>query len=291
MKLSKVLLSSAVAAALVFGFAGCSSDDDSENAFSGKKVDFDNAYVTIADDGTVKNAKENDNGAIENIDYYYRAFNKLAQKHYGSTCVITLTPQSSTHYDGVAGFVFDMTENDDKTYNFLIASVRYDPATKTLGTYISKFTKALIKDNNFSKASNFTDLNGEKLSTVATSTGAKEEEIAKGNNSTYYNFNKADFAIDSKTGNLIVVVKVTQNEKTGDYTVSYYKSLEDSKTDTNVVKSFTIEDSKTTANGYTQEKMAMYVNIYPGQHFVGEFKFKDTVGNDIPFEDDVIIEE
>ena len=285
-----VLLSSAVAAALVFGFAGCKADD-SENAFSGKKVDFDNAYVTVADDGTVKNAKETDKDAIENIDYYYRAFNKLVQKHYGSTCVITLTPKSSTKYDGVAGFVFDMTENNDKTYNFLIASVRYDPSTKKLGTYISKFTKALIKDNNFSKASNFTDLNGDKLSTIETSTGAVEKELAKGADvSTYYNFNTTDFAIDSTTGNLVVVVKVTQDKSTGNYTVSYYKSLEDSKTDTNAVKAFTIDDSDTTESGYDQEKMAMYVNIYPGQHFVGEFAFKDTVGNDIPFEDDVIIE-
>lgn len=290
MKLSKVLLSSAVAAALVFGFAGCKADD-SENAFSGKKVDFDNAYVTVADDGTVKNAKETDKDAIENIDYYYRAFNKLVQKHYGSTCVITLTPQSSTKYDGVAGFVFDMTENNDKTYNFLIASVRYDPSTKKLGTYISKFTKALIKDNNFSKASNFTDLNGDILSTIETSTEAVEKELAKGaDGSIYYNFNTTDFAIDSTTGNLVVVVKVTQDKSTGNYTVSYYKSLEDSKTDTNAVKAFTIDDSDTTESGYDQEKMAMYVNIYPGQHFVGEFAFKDTVGNDIPFEDDVIIE-
>ena len=290
MKLSKVLLSSAVAAALVFGFAGCKADD-SENAFSGKKVDFDNAYVTVADDGTVKNAKKTDKDAIENIDYYYRAFNKLVQKHYGSTCVITLTPQSSTKYDGVAGFVFDMTENNDKTYNFLIASVRYDPRTKKLGTYISKFTKALIKDNNFSKASNFTDLNGDQLSTIETSTGAVEKELAKGaDGSTYYNFNTTDFAIDSTTGNLVVVVKVTQDKSTGNYTVSYYKSLEDSKTDTNAVKAFTIDDSDTTESGYDQEKMAMYVNIYKGQHFVGEFAFKDTVGNDIPFEDDVIIE-
>ena len=290
MKLSKVLLSSAVAAALVFGFAGCKADD-SENAFSGKKVDFDNAYVTVADDGTVKNAKKTDKDAIENIDYYYRAFNKLVQKHYGSTCVITLTPQSSTKYDGVAGFVFDMTENNDKTYNFLIASVRYDPSTKKLGTYISKFTKALIKDNNFSKASNFTDLNGDQLSTIETSTGAVEKELAKGaDGSTYYNFKTTDFAIDSTTGNLVVVVKVTQDKSTGNYTVSYYKSLEDSKTDTNAVKAFTIDDSDTTESGYDQEKMAMYVNIYQGQHFVGEFAFKDTVGNDIPFEDDVIIE-
>lgn len=291
MKLSKVLLSSAVAAALVFGFAGCKADD-SENAFSGKKVDFNNAYVTVADDGTVKNAKETDKNAIENKEeYYYRAFNKLAQKHYGSTCVITLTPQSATKYDGVAGFVFDMTENDDKTYNFLIASVRYDPSTKKLGTYISKFTKALIKDNNFSKASNFTDINGNKLSTSATSTGALEKELVKGaDGSTYYNFKETDFAIDATTGNLVVVVKVTQDESTGDYNVSYYKSLEDSKTDTNVVESFKINDSETAESGYNQEKMAMYVNIYPGQHFVGEFAFKDTVGNDIPFEDDVIIE-
>ena len=184
-----------------------------------------------------------------------------------------------------------MTENKDETYNFLIASVRYDPSTKKLGTYISKFTKALIKDNNFSKASNFTDSNGDKLSTSATSTGALEKELVKGaDGTTYYNFKETDFAIDATTGNLVVVVKVTQDESTGDYNVSYYKSLEDSKTDTNVVKSFKINDSDTAETGYNQEKMAMYVNIYPGQHFVGEFAFKDTVGNDIPFEDDVIIE-
>ncbi len=275
---------------MVFGFAGCKADD-SENAFSGKKVDFDNSYVTVAEDGTVKNVKETDKDAIENNEYYYRAFKQLVQKHYGSTCVITLTPQSTTKYDGVGGFVFDLTENEDKTYNFLVASVRYDPSTKKLGTYISKFTKALIKDNNFSKASNFTDLNGDKLSTAATSTGAIEKELAKGDDgSTYYNFNTTDFAIDSTTGNLVVVVKVTQDESTGDYKVSYYKSLEDSKTDTNAVKSFTISDSDTAETGYDQKNMAMYVNIYPGQHFVGEFAFKDTVGNDIPFEDDVVIE-
>ena len=290
MKLSKVLLSSAVAAALVFGFAGCKADD-SESAFSGKKVDFDNAYVTVADDGTVKNAKESDKDAEENGSYYYRAFKKLATKHYGSTCIITLTPQSEKKYDGVGGFVFDMTENKDDTYNFIVAAVRYDPETKKLGTYISKYTNALIKDNNFSTESNFTDVNGTKITTTANdTTGAVEKELAKGASSTYYNFEASDFVVDSTTGNLVVVVKVEQDDSTGNYTVSYYKSLEDSKTDTNVVKTFPISDSDTAETGYNQEEMAMYVNIYPGQHFVGDFAFKDTVGNDIPFEDDVIVE-
>lgn len=275
---------------MVFGFAGCKADD-SESAFSGKKVDFDNAYVTVADDETVKNAKESDKGAEENKTYYYRAFKKLATKHYGSTCIITLTPQSETKYDGVGGFVFDMTENDDETYNFIVAAVRYDPESKKLGTYISKYTNALIKDNNFSTESNFTDKNGTKITTTANDeTGAVEKELAKGDSSTYHNFAASDFVVDSTTGNLVVVVKVEQDKSTGNYTVSYYKSLEDSKTDTDVVKSFPINDSDTVESGYKQEKMAMYVNIYPGQHFVGDFAFKDTVGNDIPFEDDVIVE-
>lgn len=70
MKLSKVLLGSAVLTALSFGFVSCSSDDDSEDAFQAaaiakaaedaknqKAVNFDNRYVYIGtnpDDGTVK---------------------------------------------------------------------------------------------------------------------------------------------------------------------------------------------------------------------------------------------
>lgn len=301
----KVLLSSAVLTALAFGFAGCA--DDAGNAFNGKKVDFDNSYVFInendANDVQHANSKDDTKKGYKNVEntkkgtgttngYYYRAFNKLAAKHYGATCVITLNPQSTETNDGVAGFVFDMTENGDDTYNFIVAAVRYD--SKKIQTYISKYTNALIKDNNFSKEINFTDKDGIIITTTENDNKAVEKELLKGSGKdTYFSFNENDF---SKTQNkdgenqIVVVVKVTQDEETGDYTVSYFKSLEDSKAGTNPVKSETIKDSDTAETGYNQEKMAMYANIKPAQHFVCDFSFKDKVGADIPFEDEIIVE-
>lgn len=309
MKLSKLLLSSTLAAALVLGFAGCAGADDDEKAFSGKTVDFDNSYIfkNETDDTDIQHADaENDTKkgykTKANNEYYYRAFKPLAQKHYGSTCVITIKPQTdgklynkSNALNGVAGFVFDRTDDkENNTYSFLIAAVRYDNNSKQVGTYISKYEDALVKDNNFTTDGNFTGADGE--------TKAKEDEIVnsdtKGStacgSTAYYGFKTKDFAIN-ENGEVVVVVKVEQNEESGAYTVSYYKTLEDSK-DTTVapVAKFDIPaDKKVLGTGekkYEQGKMAMYANIYPGQHFYADFAFKDTVGNDIPFEDEIIEE-
>lgn len=309
MKLSKLLLSSTLAAALVLGFAGCAGADDDEKAFSGNTVDFDNSYIfenetnktdiqhADAEDDTKKGYKTN-----VNKEYYYRAFKPLKHKHYGSTCVITIKPQTdgnlyneSNSLNGVAGFVFDRTDDkENNTYSFLIAAVRYDNNRKQVGTYISKYEDALVKDNNFTMVGNFTGADGK--------TKAEEDEIvnSKTTGSTdcgstaYYGFKTTDFAINEK-GEVVVVVKVEQNEESGAYTVSYYKTLDDSK-DTTVepVAKFDIAaDKKVLGTGekkYEQGKMAMYANIYPGQHFYADFAFKDTVGNDIPFEDEIIEE-
>lgn len=311
-----------MAIALVLGVASCSADDD-EKAFSGKKVDFDNSYVFISDSDstdikhadsatdskkgyTVKANNTTDTG------YYYRAFKPLAQKHYGSTCVITITPQTdgisysdsdsatNSAINGVAGFVFDRTDDkSDNTYSFLLAAVRYDASKKQVGTYISKYTNALVKDNNYTQKSNFTDVNGTEITTTANSTtSAQETVIVNGSTSgstdtgstVYYGFKTTDFEADTD-GNIVVVVKVEQDETTGAYTVSYYKSLENSQDETvTPVAKFDVSSDKKVLSGYTQGKMAMYANIYPGQHFYADFAFKDTVGNDIPFEDEVIEE-
>ncbi len=297
MKLLKVLLSSAVAVALVLGVAGCSADDD-EGAFSGQTVDFDNSYVIVDSDGNVSHAEsatdtdKAGNIAQANSTYYYRAFKKFATKHYGGTCVITIAPQQSSGQDGVAGFVFDLTKNDDTTYNFLVAAVRYDATNKLLGTYISKYTNASVKDNNYTKESNFTDIDGAKITTTANDNKAIEEELLKGSSSNssstvYYDFSKNEFAVDDD-GNVVVAIKVEQDEISGAYTVSYYKSLDDSKDDVNPVYSKVLSDK--VQSGYKQGEMWMYANIYPGKQFWADFSLKDKVGNDVPLESEVVEE-
>lgn len=288
MKLSKKILAAMSATALLATasfFTSCSEDDE-ESAFSGKSVDFDNSYVTTtATDGTVtvKNAKSTDTNAVENTTYYYRAFNKLTAKHYGSTCTIKLTPKtdgnlysSSNAANGVAGFVFNLTENttDSAAYDFDIAAIQYDGSK--IRTYVSKYVNAALTDNNFTIAKNFTASDG--------TTAATETEILKGTSSAYYDFSASDFTKDSD-GAITVAIKVTANDD-GSYTVDYL----DAADSTTPKKSVTVSSSLTGYTAKTQAKMAMYANIYPGQHFVADFAFTDTVGNAIPFEDEVVEE-
>lgn len=288
MKLSKKILAAMSATALLATasfFTSCSEDDE-ESAFSGKSVDFDNSYVTTttATDVTVtvKNAKSTDTGAVKNTTYYYRAFNKLTAKHYGSTCTIKLTPKTDgSNYEnvtanGVAGFVFNLKENetDSTAYDFDIAAIQYDGSK--IRTYVSKYENAALKDNNFTTASNFTASDG--------TTAATETEILKGTSSAYYDFSASDFTKDSD-GAITVAIKVTANDD-GSYTVDYL----DAADSTTPKKSVTVSSSLTGYTAKTQAKMAMYANIYPGQHFVADFAFTDTVGNAIPFEDEVVEE-
>ena len=80
MKLSKILFGGAVLA-LSLAFVGCALEEDSENAFSGQSVDFDNKYIIENTDGTIKSAKETDKDKVVNDTYYYRTIKSLKTKH------------------------------------------------------------------------------------------------------------------------------------------------------------------------------------------------------------------
>ena len=290
MKLSKkVVAAMSTAALLVTASFFTSCADDEEDAFSGKKVDFDNSYVktTTAADGTVtvNSAKSTDTDAVKNTTYYYRAFKTLATKHSGSVCTIKLTPQTDgSAYDsdsnpanGVAGFVFNLkaNETDNTAYDFDIAAIQYNGSK--IRTYVSKYENAALKDNNFTTYSNFTQSDGTTLAT--------ETQVLP-SSGIYYDFNATDFPADDN-GVITVAVKVTA-EDDGSYTIGYYKTAEDASAGTNVVKTTSVSSALTGYTAKTQAKMAMYANIYPGQHLVADFAFTDTVGNAIPFDDEVV---
>ena len=105
MKLSKVLLSSAVAAALVFGFAGCKTDED--------------------EDGIIEQIEKG--GYTNNTDVQYkRAYVSTATKHLAADCEIAIdTTKSTGKY--TMGYIFNQIGKgtDDKPYSFCVVGVRY----------------------------------------------------------------------------------------------------------------------------------------------------------------------
>lgn len=105
MKLSKVLLSSAVAAALVFGFAGCKTDED--------------------EDGIIEQIEKG--GYTNNTDVEYkRAYVSTATKHLAADCEIAIDTKKSTG-KYTMGYIFNQIGKgtDDKPYSFCVVGVRY----------------------------------------------------------------------------------------------------------------------------------------------------------------------
>lgn len=298
MKLGKKLMAVAVAIASI-GMMGCALNQDGEGAIKGKAVDFDNAYVKInnaasADVDHIDPSKyDASKGHTANTAWYYRAVNQLSTKHYGSTCVMTITPNSTTagKWDGVMGYWIAGEENTEwnndscNDMNCILIGVRYCPNDNCLETYISKYTNIAFKDNNFTTVDNISDKNGNKATTTATPPAAKEVEILKGTSNscsktTAYTkltgFTKTD-------GSYKIAVEAVANDD-GSYTINYYKVGENGKKTGDAVKTQNVSKDITGYTKKTQTNLGWYANIYPGTHLTGTWKYLDTKGNVIPVE-------
>ena len=282
MKISKLLKVGAFALlAASLCFVSCKDEDDTNDAFSGGKVDFDNSYVIVSEDGlTVKTAKSTDTGATTNANYYYRAFNQTTTKHRGGIVEIKITPNSDEK-EGVAGFVFDLTDGSTAdTYNFCVAAVDYSK-TNGVRTYVSRYTGTQVKNNNFTTSSNFSG-------TETSADGASSKEWT-----TLSDFSKAT------DGTVTVVIKVgTKADQTdGSYTVGYYTNTAVAKADgendfSNAKKTVTVTTANTDrSDAKTQTKLAYYAGIMPGKHFTVNFDFGTTYGSadEIAFADETIL--
>ena len=283
MKISKLLKVGAFALlAASLCFVGCKDEDDTNDAFSGGKVDFDNGYVIVSEDGTtVKTAKSTDTGAIVNEDYYYRAFNQTTTKHRGGIVEIKITP-NTTAKEGVAGFVFDLTDGTTAgTYNFCVAAIDYNSTAGAIRTYVSRYVGTQVKSNNFTTSDNFD----------GTETSADGESSK--NWTTLSGFSAA------ADGTVTVVIKVgaTESQTDGSYTVGYYADVATAKADgekvfTNAKKTVTVTTANTgRSDATTQTKLAYYAGIMPGKHFTVNFDFGTTYGSadEIAFADETIL--
>lgn len=285
MKLTK-FLAGAAALMMAFTVAGCKLADE-EGAFDGKTVNYNNSKVIITEkDGVTTVTKGTDDankaleGAVDNSSWYYRALKSLATKHYDSVCTINITPNDKTAGDGVAGYIFGQEKNKDSTYNFGIVALRY--YANKVQTYISYYKNVSVKDNNYTEAKNFTDINGVTIGDKGCL--ATETQIIP---STGSFVDLTDYTLGTD-GVLSVVVSVKAKD-TGKYDVSYYKisDLEGGKIKTGSRAVKTVEDVDCGFTQKTQADLAMYVNIYPGKTMNTTFNFTDTNGQAIPFEEDL----
>ncbi len=269
MKLSKVLLSSAVAAALVFGFAGCADgSDDPNEMITGRNSEYFIDYVN------------------EDTNNVSRGYHDTAYNHCGAAIKITFEKPADDP-NGVMGFMFDLKDKDG-IRSFNVVGLRtMGKKNGKLNAYVSGYKNVTdIQANNFG----------------APSTGAEEIEYVKLSSEKIVQGTYDENSDSVSTTIYACLVKATESGK--DFNnVTYEKdsfvykvyalNKDIKKLGTNGEpfdkdgKSVDLSDAtelaviKTDYKKYEQAKLAVYANVYKGKALAGSWKycgdFKETV--------------
>ena len=296
MKIMKKIAAVTIAAAALFAFAGCAGESEDENdmlSVSGKKCSID--YTN------------------ENAEKYSRAFKTLKTKHYDAVCKIESTvnlakedakDDTNNRADGVMGYIFDVLQNDDGTYNFTIAGVRYNAYKQAVQAYITAY-KNVGGGEYLSAGNDFCDINGVEIKKdgckasseeflVKTVSGIKtlaQGEIAKGKKATIWvDLVCQDGKSEGRTGT------------EGDYVVTFY-SADPQRTTSAAGKnttygaqnlkaikldSVTIPVDKTNYASIKEKSaqtyLGFYANVYGGKTLTGTWELLDLEGAAEPVE-------
>lgn len=210
----------------------------------------------------------NDNGGFS------RGFKTFKTKHEGALCKITFEDAKTVgtpNGNGVMGFCFDMTKNDDGSYNFGVAGTRVNKAGALEG-YVSYFKK--VNPDTLSSGQSFLDMEGKKCETCIWP--------EKGS---YSNLKSNIIGSD---GNAVCVINVVANDN-GSYTVAFYDSSvidKDGslKAGSTALKEVTVSNKDTELTKKTQANLAVYANVYDNCTLKGSWDFTDIYGNAIPVE-------
>ena len=142
MKLSKILMSGALVAALAFGVMGCKAEDDDDElkALSGSNNDYSVDFKNEGND-------------------VYRAYHTTTFKHAGALCQVTMN--TSNGGKGAMGYIWDLESNSTRAEKeprrFFIVGFNYDYTEKgKVAYYVSRY-------------SNVTDINVKLYDYVETS--------------------------------------------------------------------------------------------------------------------------
>lgn len=257
MKLSKILLTT-VAAAAVIGLTSCGSgDDDPNNMIKGSNSKYSIDYT-------------NDSTKIS------RGYCDTTYKHAGAAVQFTFENQSKdTAGSGVMGLIFDLAGSKKETRSFDVVGVKTVNGTGALKYYISRFTGVKdIQDDNFGAYKGgpateieykvaFQDAEGKiEGDTVTVTAYAIQKKMTEAG--------KDDKNIDYAAGEWVYEVYLLNNE---------IKKLDK---DGNLIdgdeKKVVLEEKDrlaTIATGYTgdkptQNKLAVYANVYPSEREAGD---------------------
>ena len=225
MKLGKKLMVVAMAVA-TFNMVGCNWNKDEHHM-----IDFDapgnHAEVNFTNDTDAE---------------YIRGWATFNTAHKKDSVLITIKNQTEKSLDGNMGFIFGQTKNNDKSYNFYVATVRWDNGT--LRSYVSYYENV---DSNYLEGGykNFVSIDGN---------AAKETQILKGSgqNAWYgFTYNNEKFSVDNE-GNVKVYIDLVFDEIQG-YKVDFYKVNEN-----NEKKGVAVKSTGYMTNGLTKNNEKKY---------------------------------
>ena len=266
--MKKLLIGAAMLAAMVF--TSCMPDAIKADG----TIKYDNSYVIIEEDGSVKQGKEGKEGSIENKEWYYREIEDSAFKHFGGTCTIKINKNFDTC--GNAGFIFGLTRNEDKTVNFGVVTITVQDSK--LNYYISLFKNVDLKKG-YSKNSSFSDKDGNKIETMEdfddfdVATGGAEYQITP-RTGIWKEITNADLFLD-EDDNYSVKISVVADDL-GSYDIQFFGEEEDAIFNHEISNNYTGLEEK------TQTEFGYYAMIRPGKKFEAKIDLVDYEGNPIP---------
>ncbi|MBE6355419.1 hypothetical protein [Treponema sp.] len=258
MKFSKVLLGSAVLAAAAIGFMGCADDDDPNDMISGSNNNYTLEYT-------------NDSTATS------RGYNSTNLKHAGALVKVNFASTSDTQ-GGVMGMIFDLHDGEAGK-DFAVVGTR--TTTSGAAYYVSYYTGVTdLQGDNFGAP--YTDSDGKTVNEGSTVT---EDVITTAFTAV------PSGCVDTTDGTTLYVYFVESSGKTG---VNYYvyflpksvvETVDDVDSNGNLLTS---EDSIIDIDDYyvatvptdyeaiTQNKFAVYANVYAGKTVKGTWELLQT---------------
>lgn len=193
MKLSKLLLSSTLAAALVLGFAGCSSDESGDSSI----IKLDGRNATTYDDEAGTTLVSN------NGDTFRRGYKTVKGTNWkGALYVLSIDTTEQTGSGGVLGVTFDGYEKDG-TNNMYVLGMRYrEDKTQIYLSYFEGVSSEQLESNN-----------------ATSSFGTAEYQLINGGSDSAFQTLK-DVKKDDN-GKVTITVLVYQNSENSKYNGKY----------------------------------------------------------------------
>ena len=274
MKMVKKILLGMVATAAIIGFVGCKANVEDENNMlnvSGDECSIDYENTT---------------------DGYSRGFETLKTDHVDGICKITAKVNNNVgNGDGILGYIFNQTVNEDGTYNFTIAGLRF-AATK-IQCYVSDYK--YVSSEYLSKGNDFCDVNGVqvgKAGCLATCTESLNPAISTLKTMTINNGDEVSIWIDVVAND---GTSKGRKDAKNTYTVKFYdKDPGRTKDGDELTYDSTVTAiSAATATGIAlnnplpegtahfsstkgQSKLGFYANVYANRKLTGNWKIDST---------------